>query len=67
MRARPEFYASRFERLRDVRRHVVGIVLGEHAIGFEAAVAVKDAFGHDALSFAEEIGQHARVCNGNFF
>ena len=60
-RALAELHAFRLERLGDLRRHVVLIVLGEHAVGDEGALGRELALGDDALSFLEQVRQHALV------
>ena len=49
------------EAVGDLARHVVLVVLGEHAVGLEGAGLVERAFGHHALPFAEQIGQQALI------
>ena len=49
------------ETVGDLARHVILVVLGEHAVGLEGAGLIERAFGHHALPFAEQIGQQALI------
>ena len=50
----------------DLFRHVGLVVLGENRVGLEHAGAVERALGHDALPFAEQVGQHALIGDRDF-
>ena len=54
-RALAELDAFRLQRLGDFRRHVILIVLGQHAVGDEGALGRELALGDDALSFLEQV------------
>ncbi|SSI74805.1 Uncharacterised protein [Acinetobacter baumannii] len=58
--------AAVLERLGDFRRHVVLVVLGQHFIGHQHAVAAQLAEGDDALPLAEQVGKDAMVGDGHF-
>src|SRR6266446_7299981 len=45
----------------DLGGHVFLVMLGQHAAGGETAVGGQAAFDHDALAFAEKVGQNAAI------
>ena len=53
----------RLQAVLDLGRHVVLVMLGEHFLGHEHAVRAHLAARNDALSFAEQVRQHARVAD----
>ena len=46
------------------RGHVFLIVLRKHGVGDEHAIRANRAFGHDALTFAEQIGEDSLIGHG---
>src|SRR5271166_2340555 len=54
------------QRLDDLTRHVVLVVLGEHRRGGKNAVGAQLSLGDDTLPFAEQIGQQAFIEDGEF-
>src|ERR1700678_2989318 len=57
--------AGAFQRIDDFGRHVFLVVLGEDLRRVEHAAGIECAHRDHALSFAEQIGQHAVVSNGH--
>src|SRR5262249_31729480 len=53
------------EGIGNLLRHVIFVVLGEHVVGLEHAVAVERAFRHNTLPFAEQVWQDALIGNRN--
>src|SRR5699024_7872087 len=53
------------ERLGDLGRHVVLVVLGEHAVGTENPTRFEFALGHHALALAEEVREDAAIAHRN--
>src|SRR5262249_50736910 len=49
------------ERVGDLARHVIFVVLGENGIRLEDAGAVKRTLGNNPLPFPEQIGQRTRI------
>src|SRR5258707_12494817 len=49
------------ERVGDLFRHVGLVVLGEHGVGLEQAVAIERAFRHPALPFAKKVGENTGI------
>ena len=52
------------QRVRDILRHVVFIVLGKHGVGLEHAGGVERAFCDHTLPFTKQIRKNSLVGNG---
>src|SRR5258708_12746305 len=49
----------------DLLRHIVLVVLGEHAVGAKRAHWIEGAFGNDPLSFPEQLREQALIAPGD--